>query len=54
MAFVSEARVPGSAPLFEGKIASYSGECMGPFAAGDTGLPFVQDMLDIASKLAYN
>mmetsp|Transcript_11495 Transcript_11495/g.29447 ORF Transcript_11495/g.29447 Transcript_11495/m.29447 type:complete len:181 (+) Transcript_11495:448-990(+) len=31
MAFVSEAKVPGSVPALTGKIASYSGEVMAPF-----------------------
>jgi len=44
MAFVSEAKVPGSVPLLKGLIAPYSGECMAPLAASDS-LPFVSDML---------
>jgi len=45
MAFVSESRVPGSVPLLSGKIAAYSGECMAPFSAIDSSLPFVKEMI---------
>ena len=45
MAFVSESKVPGSVPLLSGKIAAYSGECMAPFSAIDSSLPFVKEMI---------
>ena len=44
MAFVAEARVPGSVPALNGLITPYSGECMAPFSATDN-LPFVAEML---------
>merc|ERR1719359_2025862 len=47
MAFLSEAKVPGSVPALQSiGIPSYSGEIMAPFAAGDASLPFVQDMIN--------
>jgi len=46
MAFVSEARVPGSVPGLAGlNIAPYSGECMAPWGPGDTSVPLVKEML---------
>ena len=45
MAFVSEARVPGSVPALEGLITPYSGEVMAPFSSVDAGLPYVSTML---------
>lgn len=44
MAFVSEAKVPGSVPALKGLIAPYDGECMAPFSASDN-LPYVAEML---------
>jgi len=45
MGFVSAARVPGSVPALDGKIAAYTGEVMAPFSSSDN-LPFVSDMLN--------
>jgi len=45
MAFVSEAKVPGSVPALAGKIAPYSGECMSPWGPGDTSVLLVKEML---------
>jgi len=45
MAFVSEAKVPGSVPALKGMIAPYDGEVMAPFSSVDASLPFVSDML---------
>eukprot|EP00310_Coccolithus_braarudii_P024159 CAMPEP_0183334018 /NCGR_PEP_ID=MMETSP0164_2-20130417/2735_1 /TAXON_ID=221442 /ORGANISM="Coccolithus pelagicus ssp braarudi, Strain PLY182g" /LENGTH=268 /DNA_ID=CAMNT_0025503075 /DNA_START=52 /DNA_END=858 /DNA_ORIENTATION=+ len=52
MAFVSEARVPGSVPALKGLITPYSGECMAPWGPADAAsVPFVGDML--ALKLPW-
>ena len=45
MAFLSEAKVPGSVPFLKGVIPPYAGEPMGPFAASDASLPMVEGML---------
>jgi len=45
MSFVAEARVPGSVPGLEGKIAPYSGEVMAPWGPGDVSVPLVKEML---------
>jgi hypothetical protein len=48
MAFVSEARIPGSVPgLANMNIAPYDGDCMAPWAAGDAAsVPNVAWMLE--------
>jgi len=43
MAFVSEAKIPGSVPALKGLIAPYTGNPMGPFTVADN-LPFVSEM----------
>jgi len=45
MAFVSEAKVPGSVPALQGLIAPYDGEVMAPWGPGDTSVMFVKEML---------
>jgi hypothetical protein len=46
MAFVSEARVPGSVPGLAGmNIAPYSGEVMAPWGPADTSVLYVKEML---------
>ena len=52
MAFVSEARVPGSVPgLANANIASYSGEVMAPWGPGDTSVLYVDKMLEYGATL---
>jgi len=45
MGFLAAQKVPGSVPALTGVVPPYSGEVMAPFAAGDTGLPYVAEML---------
>jgi hypothetical protein len=52
MAFVSEARVPGSVPgLANANIASYSGEVMAPWGPADTSVLYVDKMLEYGATL---
>jgi len=46
MSLISEAKVPGAVPALAGMIKKYDGQPMAPFAAGDTDLYGVKDMLD--------
>eukprot|EP00964_Phaeocystis_antarctica_P020879 scaffold11557_cov36-Phaeocystis_antarctica.AAC.1 len=52
MAFVSEARVPGSVPgLATLNIAPYSGEVMAPWGPGDASVMYVDKMLEYGATL---
>ena len=51
MSFVSAASAEGSVPALAGKIAHYDGEVMAPWAASDTSVPYVTEMLKVLPHL---
>jgi len=54
MAFVSEARVPGSVPGLAGmNIAQYNGEVMAPWGPGDSSVLYVDKMLAYGATLFH-
>jgi len=48
MAFMAEAKVPGSVPALKGIVTPSSGECMSFFSESDSALPYVKDMLGVS------